>query len=115
MNRLYLLVALAVFWMPVPSHAQVPFGGLEVLEFPCTCSPFMYVAFAPLYIASVVPVTGSMADEYTHIFAHFVPHVGAWQLGYFTPGVQACWMYVGTGCAPLAVLGTILPATGSSI
>lgn len=115
MKKIFLIIVLVAFWMPSPSHAQVPFGGLEILEFPCTCSPFMYVAFFPLYIASPVPITGSMADEYTHIFAFFVPHIGSWQLGVFTPGVQACWMYVGVGCAPLPVMGTILPTTGSSL
>lgn len=115
MKKFYLLAVVAVFFLPAPSHAQVPFGGLEVLEYPCTCSPFMYEAFAPLYIASAVPITGSMADPYSHLFAYFVPHVGSWQYGFFTPGLQSCLVYVGVGCAPLPVYGTILPFTGSSI
>lgn len=30
---------------------------------------------------------------------------GTYALGSYTPGVQACWMYVVTGCIPLPAIG----------
>lgn len=110
------LVFVSALLLPSRSLAQVPFGGLEVFTFPCTCSPFRYVVLTPVWISpNPVPVTGAFADTYAHTFAWYVGHPGAWDLGFFTPGVQACWMYVGVGCAPLPVLGTITPFTGTSL
>ncbi|MFZ2167716.1 MAG: hypothetical protein WAV50_02485 [Minisyncoccia bacterium] len=97
------------------SHAQVPFGGLDVMEIPCTCG-FVYNwhFFAPLFLNNPVPIAGPLAAPQAIAFPFYILHPGAWALGIYTPGVQACWMYVGWGCAPLASYGLILPLTGSS-
>jgi hypothetical protein len=101
--------------IPSRSEAQVPFGGLDVFEIPCTCSPFTYHWFAPLWIGPV-PLTGPLAAPDTpNLFPFYILHPAAWALGFMTPGVEACWMYAVAGCFPLPTLGVITPFTGSSI
>lgn len=101
--------------LPSISHAQVPFGGLDVFEFPCTCSPFMYTVFTPLFLGPV-PMTGVLAVPYTPtLFPFYVLFPSAWALGTFTPGVQACLMYAVMGCFPLPVMGVMNPFTGTSL
>lgn len=102
--------------LPNTSHAQVPFGGLDVMTIPCTCG-FVYNwhYFAPLFLNNPVPISGPLAAPQAIAFPFYILHPGAWALGLFTPGVQACWMYVGFGCAPLPSYGAISPLTGSSI
>lgn len=116
MKKLFFALAFAsVAAFPSYTHAQVPFDGLDVFEIPCTCSPFTYHVFAPLFVASMVPITGALAASYTpNLWMYFILHPGAFALGYFVPGAQACWMYAVAGCFPLPVLGTITPFTGSS-
>ncbi len=93
-----------------------PFGGLDVFEFPCTCSPFMYTVFAPLYL-SAIPMVGALATpDSPTMFPYYALFPSAWALGFFTPGVPACWMYVGWGCLPiLSTLGVMTPFTGTSL
>lgn len=101
--------------LPSPLHAQVMFGGLDVWEIPCTCSPFMYTWFTPLFLGPV-PVTGALAVPDTGtIFPFYQLFPSAWALGTYTPGVQSCWMYAVAGCFPLPVLGTMDPTTGTSL
>jgi hypothetical protein len=110
------LLFLSFLVAPRPSHAQLMDGGLEIFEFPCTCSPFRYAMFTPLWLGTVVPIAGALAIPDTpNLFPFFILHPGAWMLGFETPAVQACWMYAGAGCFPLPVLGTLTPFTGSSI
>lgn len=102
--------------MTFPSHtyAQAPFGGLETFEFPCTCSAFTMHFFSPLYLGTLVPTVGWLAAPFTpltFLFYYLAPSF--WALGTYTPGVQACYMYVGLGCAPVPGLGVILPLTGT--
>lgn len=104
------------FAFPSATHAQMPFGGLDIFEFPCTCSPFMYTVFTPLFLSSPIPLAGPLAvPDAPTLFPFYILFPTAWALGTFTPGAQACWMYVGVGCAPLPVLGTMLPFTGTSL
>lgn len=107
---------LAVFTFPSQSHAQVPFGGLDVFTVPCTCGfAFNYHWFVPLFLGPA-PVSGPLAAPITpNLFAFYILHPGAWALGFFVPGVQSCWMYAAVACFPLPVLGTITPYTGTSI
>jgi hypothetical protein len=113
-----ILVAAFFFTLALPthSHAQVPFGGLDVFEFPCTCSPYTYTVFFPLYLGNPVPVTGVLAvPDAPTLFAFYELFPSAWALGTYTPGVQACLMYAVAGCFPLPVLGVMTPYTGTSL
>jgi hypothetical protein len=110
------LVLSCVMLFPSSSHAQVPFGGLDLFEVPCTCSvAYNWHYFGPLFLSNPVPITGPLAAPQAIAFPFYILHPGAWALGTYTPGVQACWMYIGFGCAPLPVMGAITPFTGSSI
>ena len=110
-GSLFLFFAVTV---PSAAHAQIPFGGFDVAEIPCTCG-FVYTwhYFAPLFLGPV-PITGPLAAPWVIAFPFYILHPGAWALGLYTPGVQACFMYVGFGCAPLPSFGLINPLTGSS-
>lgn len=111
------LIFFCSFVLPSPSHAQAPFGGLDVFEFPCTCSPYMYTWFAPLYLGSIVPVTGALAvPDWGVAFAYYELTPGAWAYGFYTPGVQACYWYHGYECDPAPpTMGVVTPYTGVSI
>lgn len=100
---------------PSFSHAQIPFGGLVVFEIPCTCSPFTWQFLTPLFFGPI-PITGALAAPDTpFMFPFFYSFPGAWVLGTYTPGVQACWMYAVAGCFFLPTLGVMNPFTGTSI
>lgn len=113
---LIFLVVLCVSAFPSVSRAQAPFGGLVVAEIPCTCTPaFTWQWFAPLYF-SLVPITGALAVPVTpFLFAYWYSFPGSWLLGLYTPGAQACWIYVGIACVTLPTLGVVTPFTGSSL
>jgi hypothetical protein len=110
------LLAGSFFVLPESSHAiGLPFGGLETYQFPCTCSPaYMWGFFSPLFLSNPAPLTGALATPLSVGFATYVPHVGSYALGFYTPGVQACWIYVVVGCIPLPTIGAITPLTGVS-
>jgi hypothetical protein len=75
----------------------------------------MYTVFTPLFLGPV-PTAGALAVPDTPtLFAFYYLFPSAWALGTFTPGVQACFMYVGWGCAPLPTLGVMDPFTGTSL
>lgn len=110
---IFVIAVVMVGW-PSSSHAQAFFGGLDVFEFPCTCSPFMYTVFTPFFIGPV-PITATLAVPDTPtMFPFFILHPGAWALGFYTPAVQACWMYAAAGCFILPTLGAMTPLTGTS-
>lgn len=117
MNRNILLsfVVSLFFFAPSVSNAQVPFGGLDVFEFPCTCSPFMYTVFTPFYVGPVPMVATLAVPDTPTMFAFYELFPSAWALGTYTPGVEACWMYAVAGCFPLPVLGVMDPFTGTSL
>lgn len=88
----------------------LPFGGLVSFSTACTCSAGLWIWFTPLYLGGPLVTTGAMAYSpiTTRLYANFRIGVsGAWHLGSYIPGVQACWMIVGTGCAPFPVYGLI--------
>src|SRR3989344_4754183 len=99
-----------------PAHAQVPFGGLEVFMMPCTCGfTYNYHVFAPLYLGAI-PTTGAFSYPMAPTtYPYFLLHPGAWALGFFAPGAQACWMWAGKFCYPLPNMGIISPFTGTSL
>jgi len=108
-------ILFSVTLLPSSSHAQVPFGGLDVFEFPCTCSPYMYTYFAPLFYGPV-PAAGVLAvPDWGVAFPFYELFPSAWALGTYTPGVQACWMYAVMGCFTLPVVGVVDPFTGTSL
>jgi hypothetical protein len=102
------------FAFPPSSYAQVPFGGLDVFEFPCTCSPYEYTWFAPLFYGPVPGVGVLAVPDWGVTFAYYTLTPGSWALGTYTPGVQACtWDYV-YGCYPIPpVEGVVNPFTGT--
>lgn len=109
------VVAFIMFAWPAYSHAQVFFGGLDVFEFPCTCSPFMFTVFTPFF-AGPVPITAALAVPDTPTtFPFYYLFPSAWALGFYTPAAEACWMYAGTGCFLLPTLGAMTPFTGTSL
>lgn len=110
-----ILLCALVFAFPSISHAQAPFGGLVVAEIFCTCSPFTWQWFVPLFLGPV-PMTGALAVPDTpFLFQHEWSYPHTWVLGLYTPGVQACQMYVGLGCITLPSLGVITPFAGASL
>jgi hypothetical protein len=117
MKRLLLasVIFFSIIAAPSRSSAQVLFGGLDVFEFPCTCSPFMYTTFTPLFLGPL-PIVGTLAVPDTPtLFPFYELFPSAWALGTYTPGVQACWMYAVAGCFPLPVIGVMDPFTGTSL
>lgn len=117
MRKILLTLIIPFFIVAIPSvsHAQVPFGGLVVAEIPCTCSPFTWQFFAPLFLGPV-PTAGPLAVPDTpFIFAYYYSLPTDWVLGFFTPGVEACWMYAVAGCFPLVVEGAVTPFAGTSL
>lgn len=110
------LLCTFVFAFPSVSYAQAPFGGLVVAEIPCTCTPaFTWQYFTPLYF-SLVPITGALAVPVApFMFANWYSFPGSWLLGLYTPGAQACYIYVGISCVQLPVLGMVDSFTGSSL
>lgn len=109
-------VFLCAFALPLVSRAQAPFGGLVVDEVPCTCTPaFTWQFFTPLYF-SMTPTIGALAVPVApFMFAFWYSSIGSWLLGFYTPGAQACYIYVGVSCVQLPVLGMVEPFTGSSL
>lgn len=116
-NAVLVLLGALVFAFPTISYAQAPFGGLVVAEIPCTCGmAFTWQWFTPLYISGLIPTTGALAVPVTpFMFANWYSFPGSWLLGLYTPGVQACWIYVGIACVTLPTLGVVTPFTGSSL
>ncbi|MFA6095570.1 MAG: hypothetical protein WC767_01880 [Candidatus Paceibacterota bacterium] len=89
----------------------LPFTGLSVFTFPCTCSIGLWGYYAPLYMTSI-PMTGPMVylPWATIPFLNFLPTIPAkWDKGVFVPAVQACWFYVPPFfCVPIPAFGMML-------
>lgn len=111
-----LIVSLTFAGLPLltsPAQAQVkvkllPFGGLVSYSKPCTCSGTLWIWFTPLYLGGPVVITGPVvySPYSTVLYGYYnigVP--GTWHLGDYVPGVQACWMYAGTGCVTVPSVG----------
>ncbi|MDP2652284.1 MAG: hypothetical protein Q8O94_04050, partial [bacterium] len=109
------IVFSGVMAFPSISSAQTPFGGLEIVMLPCTCSGMALHFFGPVYLGTAVPVYGYFVAPYTPtLYLHNYLHPGAWALGFYTPGVQSCLM-IAYPCTVFPVLGLITPATGTSL
>lgn len=118
---LLLLISVTSFVLPLPAFAgslpgSLPFGGLVSYTIPCTCPSSigsLWIWFTPLFLGSHVPITGPLVyvPYVSQLYAWFMIGVpGAWHLGSYVPGVQACWMLIpppGVGCFPLPVAGVI--------
>ncbi len=110
-----LVVSLALVGLFLPTsqtRAQtglLPFGGLVSSPVTCTCSPGnLWIWFTPLYLGGPVVITGPLVYSpfSTVLYGYYnigVP--GTWHLGDYIPGVQACWMYAGTGCVTVPSVG----------
>lgn len=102
-----LIVSGAVFYK-VRAGAFLPFGGMILYTFPCTCSANLLVTVGTPRGGVFVYQPGA-----SQIFSHFAIHPGAWILGGFEP-VGVCLQYVGKGCVPIPNEGTIVMA-GTSL
>ena len=108
-NLSLLLILFVVLLFPSLARSQeLPFGGLVTSFFPCTCSFTLMVWFTPLYLGGDIALSGPLVySPYSTIpYSNFLIGVpGTWELGSYIPGVQACWMYYGTTCAPFPTIG----------
>ncbi len=77
---------------PVPGQL-VPFGGMVLLNWPCTCS--VPPGFA-LVVGPPTPTSAVFAPAYSRLYMHYMPFMGAWVLGQEEPG--DCYYYVGKFC-----------------
>lgn len=81
----------------------LPFGGFVAGVVYCTCSPGAIVNVGPPRGGSFLYVPGA-----TQVFQFFqIPRPGVWLLGNYSPGVGACLVFVGKGCAPIPHQGLI--------
>lgn len=120
-NALVLSVVAVFLLYPPEIHAgslpsTLPFGGLVSYTLPCTCPSSagnLWIWFTPLYFGAPAPAAGPLVyvPGASQLFAwYMIGTPGAWHLGSYTPGVQACLMIIpppGTGCFPWPSLGTI--------
>ncbi len=111
-----LLIAL-VLSNPTHASAQAHWGGLDVVDYYgiCDCSYAVWSWFTPLYLDNPTPYTGALTWYGVSAFTwqNYYIHPGAWGLGYYVPGVQACWTYTVYTCVPVPAIGHIY-GSGSS-
>jgi len=109
------VVFFCVMAFPSLSYAQTPFGGLDVFMGPCTCSGIAWHFFSPLYLGTAVPVYGYLSAPYTPtMYANFYLRPGSWALGFYTPGVQSCYM-IAYPCVLFPMIGFVNTNTGTSL
>lgn len=113
LSRLLLLVLLFGVTYSInvkPARAVgIPFGGLVTSMTYCTCSGNFLVALS-------LPRPGlyTYSPYSSFLFMNYLVAPGSWLLGTYIPGVQACWFYVGAGCAPFPNLG-VISMTGTTL
>jgi len=128
------LFILAAF--PHVSRAQMPFGGLSVMEWPCICLPpfepippaFIMHMFAMFFNGPVPLPTATLltaVGEPLLFSPTGVLHAGAWALGSYTPAPSVCGIIYIPPVPPVfpglcivwpnPILGVITPMTGTSI
>lgn len=136
MRRLAAALFVVSFLIALPSHssAQAPFGGLDVIEWPCICllpfepiPPVFAVHLFPLlYIGNPVSTPGALLAPITAALTYpsyaLIPP--SWVIGAFTPSPGFCgFFYIPPVppafpglCVPFfsPIYGTINPNTGSS-
>lgn len=92
-----------------------PFGGTTLLAVPCTCSAGVWLVtlkpLPPTYATLLSYISG------TQLFLSYipVPYPKREFLGFYVPGVQACYFYVGITCVPAPNWGMMTSFLGSSI
>ncbi len=93
-----------------------PFGGLISFVFPCTCTGGTVWGTV---IAPPLPPTYPVRLDVTigtQLYLNYnIPLEGIYMLGFYEPGVQACYMYFGVTCAPIPSYGWVTPFVGSSL
>jgi len=112
-----LFLSLSLFAYTPVVYAQVPFGGLDVIQIPCTCTAgyFWAVKFVPFFNPSV-PTTGVLVYQLGSIkFLNYVLHPGAWALGLYIPGAGQCYIGFAPYCVYVPNFGLISPITGTSL
>lgn len=96
-----------------PAHALgMPFGGLVLWQYPCTCSPGTIMVYLSLPRPGIYAISPLQLGPLLYLNKVVAP--GSWLLGTYIPGAQTCFMYYGVTCAPFPVLGTI-NMTGTSL
>ena len=117
------IVAVFIMFLNVPrAHgaAMCPapgcFGGVDVFNFPCSCSDNFLIFFVPLYFYGIpLPLFGPMGyEEGTIAYPGYEISPTEGVIGTYVQGVPTCYIYIGTGCSALPSYGYILPYTGSS-
>ena len=118
MKKLCLCSIIFFCIMAFPSFSYAvgaPFGGLDSAMGPCTCSGMAWHFFVPLYLGTSIPISGYMAAPYTPLlYSNYYLRPKAWALGFYTPGVQPCYM-IAYPCVIFPVLGVINANTGASL
>lgn len=113
------MIAVSVYLTAFPvalaqMDGKMPFGGMVSFMMPCTCGePNQWLFMAPLHLGAPSPVVGPLIYAPLRtlpgitLFDYYSVRIGGYLLGNYTPGVQSCQIYVGTGCVPLPALGEI--------
>lgn len=90
----------------------IPFGGTLLYAIPCTCAEGVWYIFLrplpPSYATLLSYETG------TQLFANYNTPATTELLGFYTPGVPACWFYAGVTCFAPPQEGLISPVLGSA-
>lgn len=119
LNTKHLLLTLfcaVAFLFPGQTHAiaPLPFGGLNTVTVPCTCSGMLWVFFSPLYPNPPFPLAGALVfvPGATTPHPHFLFGViTKWELGqYITPDPGICWVGAPPFCVVLPSLGIMFRA-----
>jgi len=95
---------------------SLSFGGLVSYSTLCTCSANVAIWFTPLWLGNA-PITGFLVYNPSSTFlypGYLIGAPGAWHLGAYTPGVQACFMIVPGGCVLVPTYG-VIQFTGTSV
>lgn len=109
------LSSLLMDWLlPETVYAQIPYGTLINVPYPCTCTGgTVWQMYLTGYIYGA-PTEFSL--DYvlgTQGFLSYTLPIARHQLGFFTPGGASCWQ-VATPCVVVPSYGTVNPIVGSS-
>jgi len=90
----------------------IPFGGALLYVYPCSCPP-------GIWLIGIQPLPPSFAPLLSYqtgaqLFASYNIPATTELLGFYAPGIQACWQYAVAGCYPLPNAGLIEPIVGSA-
>ncbi len=121
-KNLCLIVLCAFYLFPlfgqknVEANTALPFGGLVTFTLPCTCSGALWIWFTPLWLGNI-PGSGPLVYvPYSSLLyqGYMIGVPGAWHLGEYAPGVQACFQVTPVGCIPQPAIG-VITQTGTSV